>query len=170
MFKGSEAARKHMLSHNENLPFECLECPKKYKSIISLRLHVQAIHSTGVKKPFQCKECAYKCRTVTILKYHMRTHTGETPFGCQECSKKFKSTSHLYRHIRAVHQNKENAFGSKDSTKRLASNGVLERHNTRGKQAKSFLVCDYCSQKVTTKTDLMKHMKIHTCTVVIMKI
>lgn len=132
-----------------------------------------SVHSD--EKPFDCKLCPSKFKSKGELKQHLYVHTGEKPFTCNTCKKRFSGRSNLNRHMR-IHtgekksQCKECSYATSSSLKRLTRNVHTEGKKRPNKfqlnDVFNSYVCDYCSNQTKTKIDLIEHMKMHTCKVV----
>jgi len=87
-------------SHQEVAhPFECQQCPKKYRSKQHLEMHMVA--HTG-KMRFSCEQCPKKFRLKQHLEMHLAAHDGDLPF-CDTCHKTFHRKSALKKH-RKIHR------------------------------------------------------------------
>ena len=83
--------------HEEEKPFECLECGKKFAKAILLRDHRKRHFEKG---GYECSYCPKTFFTPIKLREHVRVHTGETPLSCNVCGKGFKRHSNLSEHKR----------------------------------------------------------------------
>ena len=83
--------------HEEEKPFECLECGKKFAKAILLRDHRKRHFEKG---GYECSYCPKTFFTPIKLREHVRVHTGETPLSCNICGKGFKRHSNLSEHKR----------------------------------------------------------------------
>lgn len=99
----------HMLQHhNDDNPFECSVCLKKFKLKRNLARHLSC-HETD--KPFSCPICGQSFKRREYVRNHQITHknvqkaNGEnsdaraSPFQCSLCLKKFKQKIYLKRHM-----------------------------------------------------------------------
>ena len=92
---GPQALGKHMRIHNDERPFECNVCAKKFHTKENLTAH-KRIH-TG-ERPFKCDICDRKFKQSGHLIGHKRIHTGEEPYECDVCLRKFTQNSNLQTH------------------------------------------------------------------------
>ena len=89
--------RRHiLLTHTEEKPHECTECPKKFSIKIHLKNHM--LTHTG-EKLHECSECHKKFSLSSNLQRHMLTHTRGKPHECSECHKKFSQLGSLQSHM-----------------------------------------------------------------------
>ena len=89
--------KKLQSCHEEEKPFECLECGKKFAKAILLRDHRKRHFEKG---GYECSYCPKTFFTPIKLREHVRVHTGETPLSCNICGKGFKRHSNLSEHKR----------------------------------------------------------------------
>lgn len=166
-FKTRSALKCHSYMHSEEKPFACPECPKTFKANGNLSAHMRVHTGTNPhQQSFECMTCSKMFITCNYLKRHIfKAHTEERPFGCTKCRKKFKSKFDLNIHMR-VHTG-ERPFQCHKCLKKFTSNSVLKRHITLHSK---FFLCDCCSIETKRKKDLIKHMKMHTCRVVLSRL
>ena len=79
------------LTHTDEKPLACTECPYRTKYRFALNRHTTQVHSKD--RPFKCNECSYSAATLSLLTAHRVVHSDEKPFACSECdyTSKFKS-------------------------------------------------------------------------------
>ncbi|XP_030557329.1 zinc finger protein 91-like [Drosophila novamexicana] len=77
--------------------FICPQCPKVYKNISSLNVHIR-MHSG--ERPFQCPHCPKSFKIFAILRSHISTHKGKTVFKCPHCRKFFLEKAEYDEHTR----------------------------------------------------------------------
>lgn len=83
---------RHMLSHENQKPFQCTICGRGFTQSGSLKQHMY-IH-TG-ERPYECPICNAAFTQGKTLKFHMRRHTGEKPFTCGDCGISFRQRDGL---------------------------------------------------------------------------
>uniref|UniRef100_A0AAG5DBE7 Protein krueppel n=1 Tax=Anopheles atroparvus TaxID=41427 RepID=A0AAG5DBE7_ANOAO len=87
--------------------YNCTECPKRFLSKASLRVH-QATHASEDTRSYECPQCQKHCVGKREIERHLMTHTIMKPFGCKTCGRKFSRQDKLRRHER-MHQ-RERSF------------------------------------------------------------
>ncbi|XP_067625198.1 zinc finger protein 208-like [Eurosta solidaginis] len=120
-------------------PYSCIECSKVFKIFGYYRSHMEREHAkTAVESRYTCSECAISFNTKNKLKYHRyQKHMPikvRKKYPCPCCEQKLSTKSAVDQHIRFVHMH--------------------ERP----------VICEECGTGVRTKSELIKHMLIHTDT------
>ena len=94
----------------------------------------------------------------------MRVHSGEKPYVCKHCSRAFSDKSNLKRHLK-THPNKNSSKSQKNEGK----DGTLANteQDTQEDESKLILLpmlykCEHCQRDFTLKSNLIKHMRLHT--------
>uniref|UniRef100_A0A1B0CYD6 C2H2-type domain-containing protein n=1 Tax=Phlebotomus papatasi TaxID=29031 RepID=A0A1B0CYD6_PHLPP len=125
-WKDGEYASHMLEEHNDDKPFECTICLKKFKVKLYLTRHM-GLHETD--KAFSCEVCGQSFRKRVYLKMHqVRVHkckeknkntavqvehenvqeVDDKPFECLLCLKKFKRKIYLKKHMVRHETNKPN--------------------------------------------------------------
>ncbi|TRY71984.1 hypothetical protein TCAL_03953 [Tigriopus californicus] len=112
----------------------CRQCEQSFSSRSQLKAH-QKIHSDDPRN--QCNICDRICSNKTELSKHTLTHTGDRPHPCDLCGKRFVQKSQANHHMRTVH------------ARQLGENP--RKYD-----------CPQCAKGFTSKSILLKHIKIHT--------
>jgi len=86
------------LRREENKPYECTECGKRFSVKNNLKRHSRT--HTG-EKPFICEHCGKSFSDATNLKRHLLLHTGEKSFACQLCPQTFARKYSLMTHMKS---------------------------------------------------------------------
>lgn len=122
-WKDGEFASHMLEEHNDDKPFQCSICLKKFKVKLYLTRHM-AYHE--IDKVFSCEICGKSFRRREYLRIHrLRVHEYENinkniaehenvqevddkPFECSICLKKFKQKIYLKKHMVRHETNKPN--------------------------------------------------------------
>lgn len=83
---------RHMLTHENQKPYQCMICSTGFTQSGSLKQHMY-IH-TG-ERPYVCNICNAAFTQSKTLKFHMRRHTGEKPYTCLHCGMSFRQRDGL---------------------------------------------------------------------------
>lgn len=132
--------KNHQLSHTKQLQYICAECGRKFATKDRLGLHLK-IH-TG-QRPFKCTHCPKSFITNSTLQTHQRVHNKDQMYMCALCGLMFSAVANLNVHMKKVH--------SPTTTKTNETNDSTTT------------VCAVCQQECDSITDLMEHMRSHTC-------
>ena len=101
----------HMKSHEDNLPFQCQHCNKQFVQAISLKVHIDAMHTREEKKMLACPCCDFRTMTkANRLIHFIRHHTTEEEmsavldekdgkYNCKVCKKVCNSNTAYQYHV-----------------------------------------------------------------------
>lgn len=87
---------EHILMEEDQRPFQCETCARRFKQKKHLKRHV-AIHSDV--KDYHCKLCNKRFRRNDNLTSHLRVHITEAPFSCPSCPERFRDAKSLEEHV-----------------------------------------------------------------------
>lgn len=87
VFLGVNDLKKHMRVHNNERPFQCNHCEKRFRQAGCLKNHVASQHGTDTV--FICYYCNKSFPIKERLRLHMRLHSGVKPYKCNLCPKEF---------------------------------------------------------------------------------
>lgn len=150
-FKSKYHLQAHKLMHGEKI-FKCDLCEKAFTRRKSFQRH-KLIH-TGVRT-FDCGVCIKKFLRKKDLESHQSTHPGFTPFQCDICEKKFNQkgnfTYHLLQH--------KKPFECDQCKKRFKGKTELMTHQLT--HTGGTFECDQCGVNFTSKSTLTRHLKVH---------
>uniref|UniRef100_A0A673JI74 Zinc finger protein Xfin-like n=1 Tax=Sinocyclocheilus rhinocerous TaxID=307959 RepID=A0A673JI74_9TELE len=137
------------------LPFSCRFCGRAFASTDSLKKHLR-LHKGN--KPFRCLDCGKNFASRTGLIRHIRLHTGEKPFPCLTCGR----ARYLRRHILTHTEVKpyrcktcESCFSRYDHLKLLSASP-----QSKTQEDGDMLQCKVCSKRLSTPSDLKRHMSM----------
>ena len=109
-----------------------------------------------------CEECGYPCESITNLGEHMyEFHIGddwEETFSCKYCEMKFRTKQELMVHRKRNHAEKVNACKYYAKGTCHFEDRCWFKHE-KDQNSSVNLKCGYCGKILTTKNDLMKHLK-----------
>ncbi|XP_055851274.1 protein suppressor of hairy wing [Episyrphus balteatus] len=111
----------------------CADCPKTFKTQLSLERHMFLIHSEN--DDFPCQICNGRIRTAALLELHIDQHmTRGKPFACRKCGKDFTRAYHLKRHM---------------------------KYSACGGKAADTMACKVCGKDFVRMDNLRSHLKTH---------
>lgn len=91
--------KQHLRNHEDDRPFRCMECDKRYKQNAHLMVHVRTVHEG--RRPYECPDCGKTFARRSHLVAHGVTHSGERRFQCQLCDRRFAHRFLLTAHEQA---------------------------------------------------------------------
>ncbi|XP_055703922.1 zinc finger protein 569-like [Phlebotomus papatasi] len=183
IFQGLNDLRKHSRIHNDERPYACSQCDKKFRQAGCLKNHIASQHGSDVQ--YICDYCNKPFPIKERLRLHLRIHTGEKPYKCKLCPKQFARGGQLSQHMLSHNGVKKHRCSFCPSAFSCSANLRLhtkahndERDYTCHKCGKSFLrpdalnkhlsclhgnvkafLCPIC--KKMFKGHLPQHMRIH---------
>lgn len=172
--------------HSATKRFKCKLCDKAYTGASALKDHMYS-HS-GQPKPHECKICDKSFYSPSLLKHHMLKHTGERiycqkcnasfgsiggyhmhkcfkdlkPFKCKKCHKSYCIEAKYLNHICVLQPEKKSVCDKCGG--RFMNNYLLKLHSRvhADEEEKTWVECDICQKKLSSRNCLSKHRKIHT--------
>ncbi|XP_050544991.1 zinc finger protein 92-like [Daktulosphaira vitifoliae] len=148
----------HKSIHEQDRPFLCTECGKKFKSVKQLRNH-KVIHSKVDKRlriDLTCLHCSRKFTSKSLLHQHISSiHIKARPFSCELCSYKTSIASSLRLHIRS--HTGEKPFKCDECGYSTSDHNTLRKHKMRHTGKKSY-TCPHCNYSCIQATSYKKHL------------
>lgn len=163
-FKSVGNLHRHEATHVETKDFKCPDCPKSFKTKISLKVHKETVH-VDVKVFVQCPECNLIVLETTLRNHIKNQHTEEgrdKPFKCIDCDKLFRSETVGLRHWSAVHDPKPRGviYRCPDCPEQFIRQRDLKEHSFIHFDGAVFQ-CEVCQKKFTSKRLLNIHSAVH---------
>lgn len=155
--------RQHQRTH-KNARFNCLYCDKLYKSKQALNEHYRVAHSKN-RYAYTCTKCKKDFTAKATLISHMKTHNEDRNlFSCVHCPKKFARQSSLRTHseLHTVEgKTKKYACNQTGCDKKYATKHSLLLHVSYSHKNDRPFICEICSKRFVTKSNLDCHKKTH---------
>ena len=109
----------------------CRRCRKGFTRRSSLRVHVNAAHST-FPKVFPCRECGKKFFTSTGRSRHLRSCGPHNVMlhKCSECSSQFTRKDNLQRHVKSRHRRQTPSSSSWQASDKVKANQLKALKNS----------------------------------------
>ncbi|XP_063705504.1 gastrula zinc finger protein XlCGF17.1-like [Culicoides brevitarsis] len=151
-FLGISELRNHIrATHTNELPYSCHLCPRSYRSLQSLKVHLTS-HSDV--RAFVCETCSSSFKTRGALFNHRRLHQiTNDPFICEICSSKFTTKLYYEKHLRS--HSIEETVRCPVCNKCFKNQSILKLH-ARTHTGEMFR-CNACPKEYNTKEKLSKH-------------
>lgn len=147
----------HLRIHNNEKPYECLQCGMTFNQRGNLTLH-ERMHSQ--QRPYQCEFCSKQFSTSSNLKAHQRSHSDERKFNCKECEMKFKSAAELKNHC-STHTNIRK-FVCDQCDKSFYKVAYLNVHIRTVHEGEKRHRCTECHKTFSNTSNLIVHRRSHT--------
>lgn len=138
--------------------FSCDHCPKRFRTISTLRTHL-IVHTD--ERPFHCKICKKQYKEKSTLRRHLMTHM-EKRHQCDICLRRFIEKSSLRRHMLNMHDSMradDSPLSCTMCKKRFKSLLALKRHGTHHGNPK--YECTTCLSVFSGPSQLKVHMRVH---------
>ncbi|XP_056617510.1 zinc finger protein 883 [Triplophysa dalaica] len=93
--KRKKGSKKRLCLPNEERPYSCCMCEKRFSHTTSLSRHE---HMHANEKRYTCNVCKKTFIRLSNLKQHQQTHASGKLYQCPECGKTFVHSSSFSRH------------------------------------------------------------------------
>ena len=154
-FEYASLLDRHLATHNmSKRQFACTICDKSYALEKSLQWHMGKSHSV---MSYQCGVCEENFKLANELTRHKNeVHANKKLFHCNECNQEFVRLDNLNRH------KKKHGVRTCDICKvTFQTQKTLKVHIRLHHTEEKFYPCDQCSQLLSSKHSLERHMEIH---------
>ena len=142
----------HIPKHTGKFSFKCEFCGKGFVQKGELTKHEIRVHSDN---PVQCQLCQ-KTFQAHILKSHMRRHIGEKAFSCEECGKAFVESGDLIKHKKSVHEKVK--YECDQCGKRFSQPDTLKTHIKITHEGYVPFNCEFCGKSFTRRKYYTDHL------------
>lgn len=149
--------KRHLQESTSCFSVECSICSQKFQSKKRLSSHAK-LHTD--RKSFKCETCQRAFGHKTDLLKHERSHSVDKQFSCELCNKKFLEKWLLRAHME-WHTTGRHPFQCPICDKILGKTSKLQEHIRCVHFKERDYICDTCGKEYSSKTDLLKHMKLH---------
>ncbi|XP_058818996.1 zinc finger protein OZF-like [Topomyia yanbarensis] len=160
LLKHSKDVHEQHRTINEERPFECEICYKRYTSKRGLNLHKGNPYQS---KQYQCSVCGKRFSNLMVLANHERSHLKLKPFECVVCSKRFGTQSNLLAHLKlhsVVPEHTKHVCNY--CGKGFSRKSYLKHHYSLLHSEDTPFACTFCSSKFKAKANLRLHLRTHT--------
>lgn len=142
----------------QDLPFQCSTCPKKFVNEKKLKQHA-TVHLPPEKRlVYPCGFCDKKFTKSVNLNVHIRVvHQQQRPFVCETCGKNFQTKGSLKDH--QVTHSDLRGFDCKFCPKKFKNQARLKTHEDIHNNTS--YVCPHCGLQLNTKRTLKMHLVVH---------
>lgn len=147
--------------------FLCSKCPKQFRILKSLQLHMRTHNGSRVDldPPHLCGFCGKCFDDKRKLWRHEQIHSTVKPFKCRYCEKSFRESANRDRH--EILHTGEKSFKCGTCYKTFAdpsSQRVHEQqmHNKTFREGEKIYNCSFCGKRLTSQTQLDRHERVHT--------
>ncbi|XP_022190378.2 zinc finger protein 43-like isoform X2 [Nilaparvata lugens] len=154
---------QHVLSHDEERPFQCEECNKRFLVEPELLVHKWA-HTRDKKEGemFRCEPCDRLFSSRQALMAHSRTHEKEneiesSSLECDKCGKSFSTKARLTGHRQRMHPADDRAVYCDVCNRRFGRARDLEQHKLSHSDSKPF-ICEECGHGAKSEWRLTVHV------------
>ncbi|KAK1900545.1 Zinc finger protein 227 [Dissostichus eleginoides] len=171
---------KHRNTHQEQRPFSCDQCPRRFRNTETFEYHLLR-HEERKYATLKCPLCEKMFKTQMHLKTHQMVHTDTRPFTCSTCEKAFK-TKHslqahqsfmcdlcgktflyncqLQKHQKATHDERHGQVVRR-RTREKGNRRVIYRRDRTSVDVTPFS-CKTCRKGFDSAGSLRRHEQIHT--------
>ncbi|XP_062555027.1 zinc finger protein 568-like isoform X2 [Armigeres subalbatus] len=146
---------KHLLMHQK--PLKCRTCDVRFSSYGTRLLHEQNSHENS--RPTTCEVCGKVSRSLRGHQHHFKIHTDPESMKCQLCGKQLTSSYELKLHMRVHTREKPNKCPFCAASFNRISNLVV--HKRRLHSTEKPFQCTICKERLTTNTEMKRHLAIH---------
>lgn len=163
-FHAKSLCEIHTRTHlaQEDRPFGCTECTKRFKSTGELDKHIYRVHVPVEEKPcYACEECDFSTTVLESMSKHKLTHLpdDQKPFHCQFCSKGFTSKSDKDHH-EMIHTN-EKPHPCSACDRGFKTNAEMKEHFIKMHTNERPFICELCEYAYNDRFSYRRHVTNH---------
>lgn len=150
----------------EETPYECHLCHRRYKDKDKIRAHMERNHLTTQSETYFCETCARPYKTTNSLRIHIRRdHLGEKlpKSQCPHCGKWILNTGmpfHIRKHMAPPPTEKFKC--DKCGSQHTQYHGLLKHQKRHHSELSNRFQCPQCPKGFFTKRHFDEHFAVHT--------
>lgn len=165
--------KTHMLIHTSEKPFQCDECPRKFRTKHQIPGHKLEHHSGLSGMKFECFDCKKRFPKLSRLTSHQISHMKAKVFKCNYCNQHFTRKPSRTLHEKRYHLHTkpipkwknyyvERTFKCTQCPKMFKRKDHLNSHVKSIHSTERPFNCQFCDKTFKLKEVLNLHLRIHT--------
>ncbi|KAK3869508.1 hypothetical protein Pcinc_025184 [Petrolisthes cinctipes] len=150
------------VGQEEQQPHRCSQCPRSFKELDTLTLHLWKLHEIGTLA--KCQLCEFTSPLQSRLVTHARSHISTSCLTCAVCAKRLKTRATARSHLR-MHQGEDFMYKCESCSVMYSQRNNLIKHlaskhqqDAEGRALTQALVCPHCPFSTLADYKLKAHI------------